>query len=351
MEGRERDARLEGIRPVNRDLMYSWTMAQDVDSMLPIFVISHDRVDDAVLLHRANDTPWPRPDLVNVVVHKRFAVDYQLRFPNLTIHTHEEPDGCGRARWAAVRIARELGHKRVIMMDDDIVKMVFKYKSQIKSGPNKGAECSSQSGKAEALNTPGFEQHILAGASVIANEVFDTHPDVIIGGLIKQHMSFRPGNHRERYVINGRVTPRQVMFWDLDRIAERGLSLDQSKFGWTGEDIGNVDQVLGNGYDCFAIPCYTYDHWSEEVNIDRSRVRNRENKREILDLDFANFSTLPIFDLLRFKRDKVTQEYEWSDVNWAKLHKHRGTSMEVVEWDEAEVLEELLRDSDGADLL
>lgn len=316
-------------------------MSHDLDSMMPVFVISHDRVGSAVLLNRANDTPWPRPDLINVVVHERFEADYRMRYPRLTIHTHREPDGCGRARWAAARIAYGLGHERVAMLDDDVVCVEFKYRSQIQSGPNAGKESSYTSGAKETGAVRGFEQHVLAGAGAIAHEAFDDNPNAMIGGMIKKHMSFRAANHREKYVINSRVTPRQVMFWDLGRIFAAGLSLDQERFGWTGEDIGNVDLVLSSGHDCFALPSYVHDHWSEAINVDRSLVRNRETKREILDLDLENFRTLPIFKHLRLKYDLIGN-YEWADVNWQSLGKERGVKPKVVLWDEAAVLDELV---------
>src|SRR5690606_638699 len=103
-------------------------------------------------------------------------------------------------------------------------------------------------------------------------------------------------------------------------------------FGVTGEDIGLMASVLERGLDVFCSPSFAFDHWPEDVNLERSTIRDH--------------STLPLFMEYEYE---VLQQYEiganylkekripgsahgWKDVAWAKLAKHRGVPSERVMW-------------------
>lgn len=297
----------------------------DLDAAPPIFVISYGRAGSAPLLNGARS--WPRPDKVHVVVRESQEDEYRTAYPELTVCglPDEEIPGCGYARVGAMKLARRMGYDVAVLADDDVIMMRYLYQSKFIQGKNIGGE---KSGHCRA-----DWQRILAVACEVADDVFTAHPNAVYGGLIKQHMSFDYKNHRTKYILNGGITPRQVMIWNLARAEEHGVQLDLDRFGITGEDLGFADQVLRKGLDAFCIPSFCYDHWPESVNRERSTIRSTETYREVLEYDYESIQMMPLRDYVRIKRNKDTGDYEWADVNWQALHKLRGTKRVKEEWD------------------
>ena len=297
----------------------------DLNAMPPMFVISYSRAGSAPLLEEARG--WELPTKVHVVVRESQEDEYRAAYPELTIDPlpDEEIPGCGFARMGAMRLARRLGYETAILLDDDVISIRYMHHAEFIRGNNIGKEKSAHA---------AYDwQRILAVAATVADEVYADHPRVVYGGMIKQHMSFDFKNHRTKYTINGGVTPRQVMFWNLRRAEEYGVELDLDRFGITGEDLGFADQVLRRDLDAFCLSSFCYDHWPESINKERSTIRNEETYRDVLEYDYESIQMNPLKDYVRIKRNKETGDYEWADVNWQALHKLRGTKRIKEEWD------------------
>lgn len=315
--------------------MVLWVKTRDKADRVPMWVISYNRLDAPTLLKMRQ---YERTDDINVLVRESQRRAYETTFPELTIHSlpDERIDSCGAARWGAYDLARELGHDEVIMLDDDVLQFRFMYERAKVQGPNAGEMCSGVASTTDAETHFGsliaLEEASITAFGMLGRRVFEEQPKAVVGGMIKRHMSFAISNHQTRYVLNGGATPRQVMIWHTARMEQHGVRLNLQHFGVTGEDIGLMATVLEKGLDVFSCPSFAFDHWPEDVNLERSTIRDH--------------STLPLFMEYEYE---VLQQYEiganylkekripgsphgWKDVAWAKLAKHRGVPSERVLW-------------------
>lgn len=314
------------------DEMMGRLYAADTSTVLPIWLISYNRAGTAPFLELM--ARWDDQSAINVVVRSSQWREYRQAYPGMTIHglPDEEISNCGSARWGAADLAYMLGHDEVIMADDDVLAVRFLYEGTIGRGPNTGKPSSSHSGKAEERDVPDFQLRVLTLASQVAATAFQDDPRLVQLGLIKQHMSFDPRNQATMYQVNGGVTPRQLMVWNLARMRDAGVRLDLDAFGVHGEDIGLAATILAAGLNCGSIPSFVYDHWPEAVNIDRSMIRNRDNAAALHRAEWEALQQYPIVDYLRVKRSLLDGSYEWGDVNWARLCKLRGVPSKRVPW-------------------
>lgn len=315
--------------------MVEWVKSHDKADRVPMWVISYNRLDAPTLLKMRQ---YERTDDINVLVRESQRAGYESAFPMLNIHTlpDERIDSCGAARWGAYDLARELGQDEVIMLDDDVLQFRFMYERAKVQGPNVGEMCSGVASTTDAEDHFGsliaLEEASITAFGALGRQVFEEQPKTVVGGMIKRHMSFAISNHQTRYVLNGGATPRQVMIWNTERMEHNGVRLNLEHFGVTGEDIGLMASVLERGLDVFCSPSFAFDHWPEDVNLERSTIRDH--------------STLPLFMEYEYE---VLQQYEiganylkekripgsahgWKDVAWAKLAKHRGVPSERVMW-------------------
>lgn len=320
---------------MERDEMREYLLATDKGDRPPSWVISHNRAGAAPTLERMMS--WERTDDINVLVREEQVRAYQRAYPSLVIHglPADLIGNCGSARWGAADLAYALGEDIVMMFDDDILAIRFLFHRAIMKGPNKGRPASGHSTLDDLSIIPDLEERIVTAVGRLGREVMAENPRAVMGGVIKQHMSFSPKNHETKYVLNGGVTPRQFTIWHLDRLNRHNIRLNLEEFGVTGEDIGAAATILEAGLDMFAIPSFVYEHWPESVNITKSMIRNAENAARLHAWEFQQLCKYPIRDYLRIKRSIIDGEYEWGDVDWAKLNKARGTSMQRVLWEES----------------
>jgi hypothetical protein len=316
---------------MDKDTIERYMASLDPDICYPIWVISYNRVENWPTQRLFVDVP---PRLVNVVVRESQLEEYRAQYPWATYYGipdgyRDAPHSCGMARQAAMDYALAAGHERVIMLDDDLLRIRYLYRSEIFSGPNAGAE---KSGHAK---TAGRDAQIFTLFSSIAEEVFNAYPDVVMGSARKQHMCHAPENHRTKYHINRGMTPRQFMARDVRRLANAGLSIDLPAFGVHGEDLGFTAQVLQAGFSCFSVPCIAYDVWSEDSNIKLSSIRNSSNAAAMHRLEWEGLQKYELGQqyLKVTKSSLIDGSYEWGDVDWRKYHKLRGTRPIVEEWE------------------
>ena len=316
--------------------MVEWLKAQDHNDRVPMWVISYNRLDAPTLLKMKQ---YERTDDINVLVRESQREMYEAAFPELTIHCLPDDtiNSCGAARWGAFDLALQMGHDQVIMLDDDVLQFRFMYEREKTRGPNAGELCSGVASTSIGEDYFGsllaMEEAAITGFGALGRGVSVEQPKVVVGGMIKRHMSFALSNNQTRYILNGGATPRQVMFWNVGRMALNDVRLNLKHFGVTGEDIGLMATVLEKGLDVFCSPSFAFDHWPEDVNLTRSTIRDE--------------NTLPLF--MEYEYD-VLQEYEigpnylkekaipgsphgWKDVAWAKLAKFRGEPMQRVMWE------------------
>ncbi len=317
--------------------MVGWVQSHDKNDRVPMYVISYNRLDAPTLLKMAQ---YERTDDIYVVVRDSQAEAYAETFPMLQVVSlpDEDINSCGAARWGAFDIARHYGHDEVIMLDDDVLQFRFMYQRAKVQGKNVGELCSGVASATDGDYWFGglipMEEASIGAFGMLGREVFDEQPLAVVGGMIKRHMSFAIENHRTRYTLNGGATPRQTMIWNTARMEEYGVRLNLEHFGVTGEDIGLMATVLEKGLDVFSTPSFAFDHWPEDINLEKSVIRDE--------------STLPLF--MEYEYD-ILQQYEigpnylkekaipgsphgWKDVSWQKLAKFRGRPTQRFDWPE-----------------
>lgn len=324
---------------MKREEMREYLLSLDPSDRYPLWIISHKRAGTAPFLNRIQEE-WKTAGDVNVLVLESQREVYEKAYPRLNIVSaeDEEVNTVGKARWLSMVRAYYAGADELLVADDDVLSVDFLYESAITKGPNKGKESSRNSNNEDREAIPNFEERIFAAMTDIAEDVFADNKLAMLGGLIKRHMNFAANNHKHKYIINGGVTPRQVMVANINRMREYGIALNLDLFSVHGDDIGMVAEILKAGADCFAIPSFAYDHWPESVNITESTLRNAETAPALHALEYEGLMQYPIKDYMRTKNSVIDGSFEWADVNWQKAAKLRGRPTLRVLWDDPEDL-------------
>lgn len=318
-----------------RDEMFHHLYRVEKEERLPVWVISYNRFDAPTLTRMAE---WERLDDVHVVVRESQVSEYRDAFPTLTFEPlpDEQINSCGAARWGAYDLAREYGHDRAVMLDDDLLQFRPLYQHHFVRGPNAGMPCSRVFDKddiAEFGGVVALEEATVTMMGKIADNVFDEESKTVIGTAIKRLRSFDNRNHQTRYFLNGGSTPRQWTVWDLKRLEENNIRLNLEQFGVVGEDVGFLATLFQAGMDAFTMPSFAFEHWVESVNETKSVIRTVDNRAE---LSAHEYRTLRLYDMgdnyLRVC-PKGGDVYEWGEVDWRALEKFRGSEMKRVSWD------------------
>lgn len=317
--------------------MVEWVKSHDKNDRVPMWVISYNRTDAPTLLKMRN---YERTDDINVLVREEQGAAYRKAFPMFNIVTlpAERIGSCGAARWGAFDLARELGQDEVIMLDDDVLQFRFMYQRAKVQGKNAGELCS---GVASALDAEEFfgtlahmEEASVTAFGRLGLEVFDEQPKAVVGGMIKRHMSFDIENHRTRYVLNGGATPRQAMIWNIARMEGHDIRLNLEHFGVTGEDIGLMATVLEKGLDVFSTPSFAFDHWPEDINLEKSQIRDKDTLPLYMEYEYEVLQNYEIGPNYLKEKAIPGSAHGWKDVSWQKLAKFRGEPTTRFDWPE-----------------
>ena len=309
----------------------------DKNDRVPMWVISYNRLDAPTLLKMRN---YERTDDIFVLVREEQEAAYRRAFPMLQIVTlpAERIGSCGAARWGAFDLAREMGQHDVIMLDDDVLQFRFMYQRAKVQGKNVGELCSGVASATDAeeyfKTLPLMEEASITAFGILGTQVFAEQPKAVVGGMIKRHMSFAIENHRTRYILNGGATPRQAMIWDTDRMEKHGIRLNLEHFGVTGEDIGLMASVLGNGLDVFSTPSFAFDHWPEDVNLEKSVIRDESTLPLFMEYEYEILQQYEIGPNYLKEKAIPGSEHGWKDVSWQKLAKFRGQPTQRFDWPE-----------------
>lgn len=314
--------------------MVEWVKSHDKNDRVPMYVISYNRLDAPTLLKMQH---YERTDDIYVVVRESQADAYAQRFPMFQVvpKPDDEINSCGAARWGAYDIARFYGHDEAIMLDDDVLQFRFMYQRAKVQGKNIGELCSGVASATDAEeyfgNLIAMEEASITAFGHLGRQVFAEQPEAVVGGMIKRHMSFALENHRTRYILNGGATPRQAMIWNTARMEQHGIQLNLDHFGVTGEDIGLMATVLQNGLDVFCTPSFAFDHWPEDVNLEKSVIRDASTLSLFMEYEYEILQQYEIKDYLKEKAIPGSA-HGWKDVSWQKLAKLRGVPTQRFHW-------------------
>ena len=329
-----------------RDEMFDSLREADKNDRLPVWVISYNRYDAPTLTRIAE---WERLDDVHIVVRESQETEYRRHFPRLRFEALPDAfiGSCGAARWGAYDLAREYGHQRAIMLDDDLLQFRPLYQHHFVRGPNAGMPCSRVFDKediAEYGGVAALEEATVTFMGQVADTVFDEEPNTVIGTAIKRLRSFDNRNHQTRYLLNGGSTPRQWTAWELKRLAENNIRLDLDQFGIVGEDVGFLATLFQAGMDAFTMPSFAYEHWVESVNETKSLIRTADNRALLSEHEYRMLQNYEMGHHYLRVCPKGGDEYEWGEVDWRGLNKFRGTKMKRVLWGTDQVRDSELKE-------
>jgi hypothetical protein len=331
-----------------RDEMFHYLYRAEPEDRLPVWVISYNRYDAPTLTRMAD---WECLDDVHVVVRESQVAEYRRVFPALRFEALPDAqiNSCGAARWGAYDLAREYGHQRAVMLDDDLLQFRPLYQHHFVRGPNAGMPCSRVFDKEDIAEFGGvarLEEATVTMMGKVANMVFDEEPRAVIGTAIKRLRSFDNRNQQTRYLLNGGSTPRQWTAWDLERLEEHDIRLDLDQFGVVGEDVGFLATLFQAGMDAFTMPSFAYEHWVESVNETKSLIRNADNRAILSEHEYTMLQQYEMGNHYLRVCPRGGDEYEWGEVDWRGLNRFRGTKMKRVFWDSdqdrVQEMEELL---------
>ena len=318
-----------------RDEMFHRLYQAGEEDRLPMWVISYNRYDAPTLTRMAE---WNRLDDVHVVVRESQAGEYRKAFPTLRFEPlpDDQINSCGAARWGAYDLAREYGHDRAIMLDDDLLQFRPLYQHHFVRGPNAGMPCSrvfDRDDIAEFGGLAALEEAAVTLMGQVASATFDEEPKAVIGTAIKRLRSFDNRNHQTRYFLNGGSTPRQWTVWDLKRLEDNGIRLNLDQFGIVGEDVGFLATLFQAGMDAFTMPSFAFEHWVESVNETKSLIRTTDNRAILSEHEYRCLREYEMGDNYLRVCPKGGDEYEWGEVDWRALKKYRGSEMKRVLWE------------------
>jgi hypothetical protein len=331
-----------------RDEMFHYLYRAEPEDRLPVWVISYNRYDAPTLTRMAD---WECLDDVHVVVRESQVAEYRRVFPALRFEALPDAqiNSCGAARWGAYDLAREYGHQRAVMLDDDLLQFRPLYQHHFVRGPNAGMPCSRVFDREDIAEFGGvarLEEATVTMMGKVANMVFDEEPKAVIGTAIKRLRSFDNRNQQTRYLLNGGSTPRQWTAWDLERLEEHDIRLDLDQFGVVGEDVGFLATLFQAGMDAFTMPSFAYEHWVESVNETKSLIRNADNRAILSEHEYTMLQQYEMGNHYLRVCPRGGDEYEWGEVDWRGLNRFRGPKMKRVFWDSdqdrVQEMEELL---------
>lgn len=321
--------------------MYDYLATSDKNDRLPVWVISYNRLDAPTLVRMAG---WERLDDVYVVVRSSQWREYRRALPHLQFVgiPDDRIGSCGAARWGAFDSARQHGHDRVIMLDDDLLQFRFLYQHHFIQGPNAGAPCSRVADKSDIEALGGvalLEEATVTAFGRTASGVFDEQPNAVLGTAIKRLRSFDNKNHQTRYYLNGGATPRQWTAWELSRFEEHGLRLNMEHFGIVGEDVGTCAMIFQAGLDAFTMPSFAYDYWTHNEGAGKNKdgdakstIRMPGVAALLSEYEYHCLRQYDMGDNYLKVCPRGGEEYEWGEVDWRRLAKFRGSRMERVLW-------------------
>jgi len=311
---------------------------------LPVWVISYNRFADPVSPTLERMRKWADLSDVFVIVRETQVLEYELAFPELNFVAlpPERINSCGAARWGAFDMAREMGHTRVVMLDDDLLQFRFLYEYHVQSGPNEGNPCSRVAVREDLEELGGIElaeELTVAAMGRTANWAFEQYPQAVIATAIKRLRAFDVRNHSTMYIYNDGVTPRQWTVWDIERMEEHGVRLDLKHFGIVGEDVGLMATLLEKDLDAITLPSFAYSYWDQYEGPNRKQEEN--DKTTIRTPGIAGLLSeyehlcLQEYDMGKHYLKVCPSggdEYEWGEVDWRRMRAFRRSGTARYYW-------------------
>lgn len=246
---------------------------------------------------------------------------------NLVCIPKNTVSGVGSTRQFIMDYAYTQKFPYIMDMDDDIKYLQYLYTGRTASG----SLCSCHTGVKDWAIDPLIPQKVLQLAGRISREVFQQHPEALLGNIRKQRFSNHPHLANTKYQINKGPTPRQTKILNLRSIKKAKIQMPKA-FNLHGDDIGFAAEVLQRGYSCFNIPCLCYDYIDDQVASVVRDPHHPNKNRHLHKLEYDGLMQMEIKDYLRETFKFPDGQYKFGDINWQKYHKKYGSKPIIERW-------------------
>lgn len=291
--------------------------------MYPIYIPSWNRAGTAPLLNMLSDAPAVVQRKVHIIVRPDQHADYVAAYPwAKIIHVHKP--GLGPARTQGWLHARYVGHKRIVMMDDDIKHLSLLERIPRDGRPHSRRYSSRVSGVAEPMNTI----KALAVACKMADVAFAEVPNASYGAARNALFSGDVQTKVGAEYYKGSF-PSCVFFFDVERYTAKKLP---PEYHFHGEDLAICLTALKRGQIWFTLPAVAYDqdgNIESMIPLDPLTEQGRQ-----ADIDNALIRYPDQHPYLRSSYKNKLGGVMRIGIKWAQFHKDNNTTAITVPMDE-----------------
>lgn len=287
----------------------------------PIYVPSYNRAGDAPLLDLLAKAPRAVQRKVHIVARRTQALSYERAYPWATVVQHSGPYGVGPARAAALRHADQAAHRRIVMIDDDVVHISLMERITQDSGkPHTRRFSEKLAGMLSEAHLP----RSLAAGCYLADRAFKRLSEAAYG-------SGRQG------LFSGDVDPTVGAFMDKGGFPACLLFFDMDRFTWRecpapyrehGEDLSMFLHTLTRDQGAFVLPTVAYDTKNgieSTIPLDPLDERGRQD-----DLDAAADIYPDVAPYLRATYRNKKGGVMKIGVHWPDWYKDTGLTATIV---------------------
>lgn len=216
--------------------------------MYQIYIPSYSRAGSAPLLEMLKEAKPVIQAKVHIVVRPEEVAAYMRSYPWATVVPEKTP-GIGPARMRCLRDAGQMGYKRIVVLDDDIIHV------SLLERPEGSAHTRRYSAKVASIPEPNLLVRSLAVACVMADGVFRERHTASYGAA-RNALFSGDVDTSVGATINKGSFPACVMFFDLSRFGMRSMP---EPYRYHGEDLAMFLDNLTYDWESFTLPSVAYD--------------------------------------------------------------------------------------------
>lgn len=290
----------------------------------PLYIPTCGRAGKAPLLQMLNQAPRSVQRRVHLIVLPEEQGAYHKAHPWAAM-SPPPSGGLGVARFAAINHARQAGHHRIVMMDDDI-----RHLSLLQRIPREGKPPHTRrySSKVSSISEPESTLRTLGVACTMASSLLSGDPGVVYGAA--RNALFSGGvDTRVGAKVNGGQFPSCVLFIDVDRYPVSGLP---EAFHFHGEDLAMSLECLQRRLGWFTLTAVAYDQdgaLPSQVPLDPMTAQGRQ-----IDMDNALVHYPSVHQYLKASYKNKLGGVMRIGIRWNQWYKDSGTTPVTTPMDE-----------------
>lgn len=292
----------------------------------PIYVPSYGRAGHAPLLGVLAGAPQAVRSKVHIVVRRGPQERaYRAAYPWATLVVHSAPYGVGRAREAAWRHARKVGHQRILMIDDDMSKVgLLEPRGHTAAGQPKSGRLSRSS---TPWSAGEFTLRTLGLGCRMADVIFEREADVAYGAPREAFMS-NGEDLTYAAVIGARKFPCAIFFMDVRRYTMEEID---KRFRIDGEDLAMQLHALQSGYRTFQMSSMVYESDSGLPSTIPNQLKAEIDRTHIHRHALHVYPDMKPY--IKVTKRNPSGSIKGLGIDWRRWHRDAGTEPQLVTTD------------------